>query len=148
MGYLVNMEVKNLTISKENVSKALAAINALHTDQETMKKNGAGGGSWGGGKETVHYSWVGNPPEGGFKSLVDALDEWRYTAMPNDDGSIEVMHFNGEKLGNCEVLWRALEKLVPPGAEIQCRGEDGCQWRWVFKGGKFKEQTSKVVWED
>jgi len=148
MGYCIDMEVKKLTITKENVSKALEAINALHKDQATMKKNGAGGGSWCAGKETVHYSWVTQPPEGGFQSLVEAFDAWRYTAMVNDDGSVEVMHFNGEKLGNCDVLWKALEKLVPPTAEIHCRGEDGMQWKWTFKGGKFKEVAARTVWED
>ena len=146
MGYCISMEISKLTIAKENVSKALKAINALHKDQATMKKNGAGGGSWRAGKETVHYSWVDQPPEGGFNDLVSAFDAWRYHAAVNDDGSVEVMHFNGEKLGNCDVLWKALQKLVPPKAEIRCRGEDGAQWRWIFQDGKFKEQDGEVIW--
>jgi hypothetical protein len=146
MGYCISMEVHKLTIAKENVSKALEAIHALH-DPDVMKKH-AGGGSWHpNGDRTYHYSWVRSPEVGGFKSLEDALEAWRYEAATNEDGSVEVMHFNGEKLGDCEHLWRALEKLVPPTAEMICRGEDGHHWKWVFTGGKFKEIEGKVVWE-
>jgi hypothetical protein len=146
MGYCINMEVKHLTLAAENVSKALKAINDLH-DVDQMKKQ-AGGGSFGPDGRTYHYSWVSNPPEGGFTDIVKALHAWRYEARILADGSVEVLHFNGEKLGDCQYLWTALQKLVDPNSEIQCRGEDGCQWRWVFKGGKFKEQTSKLIWED
>jgi len=148
MGYCISMEVCKLVIAKENVSKALKAINALHKDQATIVKNHGGGMSMCGGKTTYSYSWVDQPPEGGFKDLVSAFKAWRYCAAANDDGSVEVMHFNGEKLGNCDVLWKALQKLVPSNAEIRCRGEDGMQWKWTFKGEKFKEVDGKVVWED
>jgi hypothetical protein len=147
MGYCISMEVCKLVIAKENVSKALEAINALHAP--ALMKKQAGGGSWHpNGDRTYHYSWVDQPPEGGFKDLVSAFDAWRYTAAVNDDGSVTVMHFDGEKLGDCQYLWTALQKLVPPTAEIRCRGEDGMQWKWKFKGGKFDEVAGKVVWED
>jgi hypothetical protein len=148
MGYCISMDISNLHIPLENVSKALKAINALHKDQATIVKNGGGGSSSGGGKPTVHfYSWVDNPPEGGFKSLEEAFEAWRYSAS-NQDGNCVIECFNGEKLGDCETLWRALEKLVSPTGKIHCRGEDGMEWKWVFKGGKFKEVTSTRVWED
>jgi hypothetical protein len=140
MGYCITMDIQDLYIPLENVSKALKAINALHKDQKTIVKKG--------GIPTVYsYSWVDTPPEGGFKSLEEAFDAWRYSAH-NEDGNCVVDYFTGEKLGNCNVLWEAVAKYVNPKAIITCRGEDGAQWRWIFKDGKFKEQTSKVIWED
>ena len=148
MGYCISMEISDLHIPLENVSKALKAINALHKDQATIVKNGGGGSSSGGGKPTIHfYSWVDNPPEGGFKSLEEAFEAWRYSAR-NDDGDCVVDYFTGEKLGNCDVLWKAIAKYVNPKAEIRCHGEDGAQWRWIFKEGKFKEQSGDVIWKD
>ena len=148
MGYCITMDISNLTISEENIPKALKAINALHKDQKTVVKNGGGGMSCGGGRETVYsYSWVDTPPEGGFKSLEDAFDAWRYSAH-DADGDCVVDYFTGEKLGNCDVLWKAIAKYVNPKAEIRCRGEDGAQWRWIFKEGKFKEQDGEVIWKD
>lgn len=143
MGYYVEMIVNDLHIAKENIEKAIAAINALH--EPTLRDKQAGGGYSDGHK---WYAWVCNPPEGGFTDLVTAFDKWRYEATLNDDGGVEVNGFNGEKLGDCRYLWTALAPFVNPKAQIYCKGEDGAQWKWVFKGGKFKEVFSRVVWED
>lgn len=144
MGYCITMDISKLYIPLEKSQKALNAINALFKDQETVVKNGGGGMSCGGGKPTVYsYSWVSNPPEGGFKSLEEAFAAWRYSAA-NDDGNCVVEYFTGEKLGNCDVLWKALAKFVNHDAEIVCKGEDGAIWKWVFEGGKFKELEGVV----
>jgi hypothetical protein len=143
VGYYVEINVNDLHIAKENVAKALAAINALHAP-DLMKKQAGGGCSDG----TKWYSWVGNPPEGGFTDLVDAIKSWRYEAALNDDGSVEVLHFKGEKLGDCQILWAALAPFVNHKAEIFCKGEDGAQWKWTFKKNKFKEVFAQVAWED
>jgi hypothetical protein len=133
MGYCISLEIDNMLIPKENEQKALDAINAL-----MAKKNKTFG---------AHYSWV-NPPAGGsFKSLVEALDEWRYHAVDSTDG-IVIDYFNGEKLGDCAVLWTALQELVNPEGEIYCTGEDGDKWKWTFKDGKFKETRGRIVWDD
>ena len=147
MGYCITMDISRLTISLENVPKALKAINALHKDQKTVVKNGGGGMSTCGGNTSYSYSWVDQPPSGGFKTLEEAFEAWRYSAV-NEDGTCVVEFFTGEKLGNCDVLWKAIAKYVNPKAEIRCRGEDGAQWRWIFKGGKFKEQSGEVIWKD
>lgn len=145
MGYCVDMTINNLFIPLEKVNDALKAINALHNLQ-TMKDNQCGGGTFQGGKQTNwSYSWVDNPPTGGFKSLEEALDAWRYTAS-NQDGNCVVEYFNGEKLGDDTTIWEALAPFVNPKAEIACRGEDGALWKWVFNNGKFKELSGTVTY--
>jgi len=147
MGYCISMEITDLFIIKEKAAQALMAINALHKDQTTIVKNGGGGMSMCGKSTVYSYSWVDAPPQDGFKSLEEAFDAWRYNASIQD-GKCVINCFNGEKLGNCDVLWSALAKFVNPSAEIHCKGEDGMEWKWVFKGGKFKEVSSTRVWED
>ena len=145
MGYCVSMEIENLNIPLEKVKDALKAINALF--EPKLMKGQASGGSYSGGKQTDwNYSWVDKPADGGFKNLEEAFDAWRYSAS-NQDGSCEIECFTGEKLGDDPILWAAVAPFVNPKAVITCRGEDGAQWRWIFKGGKFKEQMGKVVWE-
>lgn len=143
MGYYVSMDISNLTITKKNIAKALKAINALF-EPATIKKQGSGG-SYEGGKQTKwNYSWV-TFPDGGFKSLKDALNEWRYETNELPNGDLEVDYFTGEKLGDDPVLWEALAKYLTDGA-IYCRGEDGALWCWEIKNGKFKELDGTVTY--
>ena len=144
MGYCVTMDVSNLSIPKDKKEDALKAINALH-DPELMQKQ-AGGGVWkAGGERTYHYSWVTNPEDGGFKDLVEAIKEWRYEAYEDEDGNVHIEYFTGEKLGNCNVLWKALAQYLTDG-HIDCRGEDGALWRWEIKNGTFKELDGTVTY--
>jgi hypothetical protein len=144
MGYCIEMDVNDLIIPQKHMAKALSDINALHKDQATIIKNHGGGMSTCGGKTTYSYSWVDQPPEGGFKTLVEAFDAWRYEARITENGDCLVDAFQGEKLGDCHVLWSAVAKYVNPKAWIHVKGEDGDQWKWEFKKGKFKEFKGKV----
>lgn len=138
MGYYVNMELSGMIIPESKKKEALDAINDLH-NLETMKKH-AHGGCWSNGTQTEwYYSWVGNPLEGGFKSLVEAFESWRYRAVEQENGDVEIKNFIGEKLGDCDVLWKALENFVDPTGEISVVGEDSDSWSWVFKNNKFAE---------
>jgi hypothetical protein len=150
MGYCIEMDINDLIIPQKHVAKVLEAINALHKDQATIRKNGGGGASWCGGKETVSYSWVDQPPEGGFRTIAEAFNAWRYDVLTGENvtgnsGDCVVDSFQGEKMGDCPVLWSAIAKYVNPKAYILVVGEDGDQWKWIFKGGKFKELKGKVT---
>ena len=77
MGYYVDMEMNNMVISADKVQACLSAINEMFTDENL--ENGSGG-SFGGSiteetpiRERKWYSWVNNP-DGGFKTLQDALE--------------------------------------------------------------------------
>jgi hypothetical protein len=147
MGYYIKMDLSNVKIAKENVEKALKAINDLHKDNETMKENGADGGVWTNGTEEIWYSFVGNPPAGGFVSLFNALQSWRYFGATQEDGSFVIDSFCGEKMGNDDVLWNALAPFLPNDAEIVCKGGDEATWRWIFVDEKLVTQQGKIVFE-
>ena len=151
MGYCVEMNCQ-ITIPKRKAGACLKAINALHTDENLLKK--ASGGSFGGNsaslpiREQRCYAWVSNPPEGkGFKDLKTALGEWRYDVHVDPKGDIHVDYFNGEKWGDDEVLYDAIAPFVTKDGSIECRGEDGAQWRYLFNGKEAKQQSAKISWE-
>lgn len=156
MGYCVSMEInvtfkkKSNNITREDViaameelpesfdcsdlikvlpsdikAQAVALINEMH-EPELMDKHG-------GKKMHSNYSWVDSPPAGGFKTLEEALKNWRY------DYSDDYIYFTGEKLGDDNKLWGTLAPLIEEGSYIQCHGEDGFIWRWVFDGTGMKE---------
>jgi len=157
MGYCVEIITWNITIPADKVADCLAAINALHTDTELLAH--ASGGSWGGGvsmekplRERKWYSWVDNPKDGeGFKDIRDAFTAWRYEPIQEEDGSVSVDSFHGEKWGDDPILYAAIAPFVlqEAGNEaiIECRGEDGNHWRYLFKDGGMVEQSAKVSWE-
>ena len=151
MGYCVDMNIVSCAIPASKVPDALKALNAMH-DEDKLEAN-ASGGSYGGSsegkpvRERKWYSWVGNPPEGGWTDLKDGLDEWRYEGNYDAVGNFIVNYFSGEKLGDDEQLWRVLAPFAP-GMEIECRGECGALWRWIEWGGEFAEQYGKVTYGD
>lgn len=80
-------------------------------------------------------------------SLKMAFNIWRYIGADKEDGSFVVREFTGEKLGVDSYLWKAVAPFVSPSAEIECFGENGRRWKWVFDNGKFQEKKGKVVWK-
>lgn len=123
------MELYNVTIPPENVEAALSAINGL-------KKN-----------PDIPKPIADNIPEDDFESLTEAFRHYGYEAVEDNDHCI-IEYYNGGDLWNDDVLWKALEAHILPKAEIYCYGEDHETWKWVFRNGKFKELTGRVVYED
>jgi len=129
MGYYVSYEVDDVVIPARHVLDCLKAINKLH-ESDMAIHDGSG----------HHYSWVNNPPPGGFPSLQEALREWRWeTTVDAETGDISILYYTGEKLGDDEeYLFPAIAPFVKPGGAIHARGEDGAVWMHNFdKGGKL-----------
>jgi len=131
MGYCMTQEWAEFKINSKNHKDALKAIKALA------------------GKETCgdHFSWVDTKCFLEAKTLLDALDTWRWEAETDNDGNIVGIQFTGEKIGDDMMLFKAIAPFVESGGCIEMRGEDGYMWRWLFDGGGFREQGAKIVWE-
>jgi len=143
MGYCVTADIGVISFSGENIQKALDAINALHTESAMILNEACKDSS---GR---HYAWV-DYPKGGFTSLEDALDEWRYqTYTAIDTGTVMVEEFEGEKWGDDEILWTALAPFIDPHvyATITWVGEDHAMWRYEFIDGKVVETYAAITWE-
>ena len=144
MGYHVSMEISDLIIPAEKIAECLAAINELHTE-DNLQNNGRGGNSDG----KKWYSWVDNPKDAdGFKDMKEAITSWRYSGDFDDAGNFMIEYFDGEKWGGDEdCLYRAIAPFVNDGGTIECLGEEGERWRYLFAEGKMTEQTGRTVWE-
>jgi hypothetical protein len=113
---------------------AAKAIQALH-GQETIK-DGSG----------AHFSWVNN----NFhkrKDFVGLMDEWRWEVELDDDGNVCNISFNGQKLGDDMILFKAIAPFVAAGSYIEMQGEDDCLWRWVFDGKTCTEKYANISWD-
>jgi hypothetical protein len=132
MGYYMTLESSKFRIDIKNHRKALKAIKAL--------SGGEGCGH--------HFSWVDTTDFKKAKTLAEALEAWRWDAEMDEDYNIIGIDFGGEKLGDDEILFRAIAPFVESGSYLELQGEDGCLWRWRFDNGGFRQQDSKIVWED
>jgi len=143
MGYCIEMTEGNFHIPAAKFGDALAAVKALILNTDAMH-----GGSYEGGERVERwYSWVNNAAVLESETLVDALDAWRWEAYCGDSEDISLIYFRGEKLGQDDILFRALAPYVTAGSYVAMRGEDGALWRWYFDGTNCIEQEGRVVYE-
>jgi hypothetical protein len=143
MGYYMNMRECEFHIAADKKDDALQAIKELSKDESRMS-----GGSFGnGGKKEAWYSWVTTSEFVDAKTLEDAIGAWRWEVETDEEtGDITYIYFQGEKLGDDEVLFSALAPFITEGGYIEMSGEDGHLWRWAFTEGTLCEQVAEIIW--
>lgn len=136
MGYCIDQREAQFNILPSNFAPALAAIKAL-AGQETIS-DGSG----------RHFPWVETKDFLKAETLSQAMDAWRWNLRINEEtGEVEDLWFEGEKLGDDEILFNAIAPFVEKGSYIEMGGEDGEVWRWVFDGTKCKEVAAVMAFE-
>lgn len=125
--YITNREVNNVVIKKENIDKALKALNKL-------------------GKERINLSWVYEDILANATNIVDAMDECRWDGEINDNGDFELGYFTGEKYGSDDIIFDTIAPYVEEGGYIEMQGEEGELWRWVFTNGECIEKSPNIIW--
>jgi hypothetical protein len=133
MGYCMSLMEENFFIPAKLKAKALKAIKAL-AGSETITD--AGG---------RHFSWVDH----NFskkKTLMEAMDAWRWSITEDEEGNVTAINFDGEKLGDDAILFAAIGPFVLADSFIQMQGEDGSMWRYSFDGKKMHEDYPDVTW--
>ena len=129
MGYHMTQREADFFIDHQNLQPMVAAIQGLY-DSDSPRQ----------------YSWV----QDGYEKLTDPikiLRAWRWQADLDEDGNIDEICFAGEKLGDEDVLFRAIAPFVRCGSYIEMSGEDGGLWRYFFENREMREQTAKLIWE-
>lgn len=124
MGYCIYLKKENFSILPENYAAALKAIKNLPEN---------------------HYSWV----DSNFRvnnDLPSMLEAWGWEAKLDPDGKIIGISFQGEKMGDEEILFQTIAPFVIDKSYIEMHGEDGDCWRWVFVDGKLLTSKPKVEW--
>lgn len=142
MGYYMDQKDQNFFIDKSNITHVVNAIHALA--KETSNMSGVKIDN----KNVVsqHYSWVSN-------NYVDSNDIkeifkcWRWHVDTDDQGNIESIYFEGQKLGDDEYLFKAIAPFVKDDSYIEMSGEDGALWRWAFKNGQCREVYATITWD-
>lgn len=136
MGYCIDMRgCSNFKIKAENFQKALKAIQDLH-GKETIKDSGG-----------RHFSWIRHDFYK-INTLVEMMDEWGWPMEIDAEGNCNRVYCSSEKLGDDEILMKAIAPFVEPGGEIEMEGEDGTRWKWVFNGKTCVERTGTVVYDE
>lgn len=156
MGYCMSLMDEAFRIPANRKAEALAAIKALANDTQAMNGGEYSGGKYGGQKVNAWYSWVDTDEFANASTLKEAMQAWRWEIIQVPDNSpVEAqaddvigISFNGEKLGQDDVMLRAIAPFVEDGSYIQMQGEDGEIWRWVFRDGQLKEIQANIAWND
>lgn len=143
MGYCMYQVDAKFNIPREKHADALEAVKALAKNTMDMILCSFIGES----KTASRYSWVAkNFAES--ENLPDIIGCWRWEVSLNANYDVVGIEFAGEKSGQDMVLWETLAPFVEDGSFIHMQGEDGANWRWVFRDGIVIEEYSTHTWPD
>jgi len=130
MGYCIDQRDASFFISKDNLDSVLSAIHRLGHDYTNSH----------------YYSWIDNDYTN-YNDLKKVFNCWRWEICDDKEGNIIAIYFNGSKLGDDMVLFRAIAPYVKNDSYIEIMGEDGEFWRWVFKNGTCIEAVPEIIWK-
>lgn len=134
MGYCVNQLDADFKIKRENFGKVISAVKDLLSKEKQLG-----------------WVTVSNVLQACKKKDIEGMfSELGFNIVIDDalEGDIEGIMFTGEKLGEEEKILNSIAKYVEDGSFIEMQGEDGGMWRWIFKNGKMKDVSAKIVYED
>lgn len=134
MGYYMNQTDGKFFIKKENINKVIKAIQGLHGKESIEDSSGR------------HFSWVDHDF---YKkdNISDIFICWRWEVGFDEDGNVNSVTFQGEKLGDDGVLFKKIAPYVQDGSYIEMVGEDNMMWRWIFQDGRVFEKYPEVKWD-
>lgn len=128
MGYRMDQRQADFRVDSSKLSDMLSAIKNMPP-------------------QVCGYAWVDDE----FRvsdNIFDCFGYWRWFAEPTSDGSISDLFFQGEKLGDEDLLFATIAPFVDDGSFIEMDGENGAIWRWVFKNGKVRQIAPTISWAD
>ena len=62
-------------------------------------------------------------------------------------GELYIYSYDG-KSGNEDEFFKALAPFIPDEQYICWTGEDGAQWRWLFRNGELLHQNAIITYEE
>lgn len=138
MGYYVKNTESYFFIPKEYHGMALQAIKDFMLKTYTAD----------GGMQVIRsFPWINTDEVVNSETLKDALYAWRWDAHTDENGDITYLSFDGEKLGEEELLFDVIAPYVKEGSYIVMQGEDNFTWRWYFDGKTYRDQAARIVWD-
>jgi len=134
MGYCMRLTDIDFFIPKEKHQECLEVIKALDPEKEETVPDSS-------------FMQVCTKEYKNAQTLQEAIKTWGWDIETNEEGDIDYLRFDGEKVGDEKFLFDAIAPFVREGSYIQMNGEDGDNWRWVFTKGQCIEREGKIVWE-
>lgn len=147
MGYHINLIESEFKISKSTNENCETVEKLKKFFLDNVNEHGSGG-SFGKDIEEKWYAWVDNDEIKNAKTIADLLMAFRYEASYDEEGNIDDVYFNGEKLGDDEFFFSNIAPYVEKGSYLVFQGEEESYWKWVFNGKKMKEKAGRVVFDD
>ena len=147
MGYYVNTPNADFSIATADLPRFFDLVANLMSDKN-IEENGNGGTHSNGTKTESWYAWVNT--ENVRKAVADrdivrVFEEWGYELWETSEHE-GITHYridirNGDaKIGDEETFFAAIAPIVVSGSFIDCIGEDGERWRWLWENEKFFSQ--------
>lgn len=147
MGYYISTPNTHFSITTNNLPRFFDLVAEL-MQNETVDRLGNGGSYSDKGKTASWYSWVDTKR---VREAVEdedierVFEEWGYELrFVSEHDGISYYRLDirsGEaKIGDEEKFFAAIAPIVVEGSFIDCEGEDGAEWRWMWENGKFYSQ--------
>jgi hypothetical protein len=129
MGYYIEMKESIIKIKRENYNNVI----------ESLKK-------WASKKTSeIRYVYTDDILDsGGIDEVMEAI---RYPIFLEDD-YCHIDFFSGQKLGDDLEIFSVIAPFIEEDGYIEYIGEDGVNWRYLFKDGEVKEIYPILVWEE
>ncbi len=136
MGYYVTMEAGEFAIPE--TPEVLAALHGMDEKLHSFKR----GGSFGGERESRHFSWM---PESlkGFDSVFALFSDLGFECT-TEDGFVHLKGYNN-KTGQEELFLAIVAPFVADGSFIEWEGEDRAFWRNTVAYGKLMMVTGEKI---
>lgn len=142
MGVQLTVRYVDFFLAADRKADALAAVKGLLDHPELM-----GAADYVRGQRIPHFSWVDDRELREAESLREALLAWGWRTRTDEAGNVVSLRFEGEKLGDEDVLFGALAPFTREGSEIQAVADGEEMFRWHFTGGRVHQDASVPAWK-
>ena len=148
MGYYISTPDTHFSVRTADLPKFFDLVTELMKD-ETVERLGNGCSYVNKEKTASWYSWVDT------KRVRDAIEtkdiervfegwgyELRFLCDHDCISYYRLVIRNGHaKIGDEDKFFAAIAPVVVDGSYLDCEGEDGEEWRWMWENGKFFSQN-------
>lgn len=148
MGYYIRTTESYFSICDKELPKFFELVAKLMSDETLSKVSGT---YYTGSQTKVGwYRWVDTEEVRKATTIEDVFKAWRYELTPltpdiYDNGETVLNYLltiqGGEsKMGDEERFFAAIAPVVCSDSYVLCSGEDGSEWKWLWRDGKFYSQ--------
>ena len=147
MGYYISTPQSDFSIATADLPRFFDLVANLMSDKN-IEENGNGGTHFNGTKTKSWYSWVNTEDVRkavADRDIVRVFECWGYDLWETSEHE-GITHYkidirDGDaKIGDEEKFFAAIAPIVVGCSFIDCIGEDGERWRWLWENGKFYSQ--------